>query len=731
MTGVKAYCQNVFGFEYYSNSKDTVLVTKVYPNSPAEKCGLKKGDFLNLLNNIPLSFKSLEDLQKILTAAPIVNNSMTYYRNGFKSFTCSINKAPLQSFEFSCVSENCNNGNCTLQSIRGYKIIGNCKNGIINGEAKFYVNDKLYFSGSVKDNVREGNGIEYNKEYTFEGNYTDGLKEGKGKIIFNDNTSLVGNWIKGNLEGKAELYNTKKELWKKRVYENGKLISEEELKTSIPQVSAKAKELTKSPALVKEILADKDQTSAWDWETYYFNSVNIKKVGLVAMRQKPPLSKSDYKKYGQHVYAKLSPKALEKAVEQCAFENWPEFYKNYKNPDELFKGPFPNLTVEKLFDFQVEKDNGEYKSEYYIYSVIFIRDKKNSYAPKELLSDDGIGFFMCVPKYVIQDTKDKFYSYAPFTMDNFEKVRGFKNWTTKKQVYIFDMESVKESFDAGWIGDSEIKKNLNLNDAELQQLKELCDKKNRPDGLKTNEDIKSAQRNGKFLDAVVYNLLGDESSKILYMPSSENQHLPYSIRPKNNDGWYFCSSSNIDKEAPNEKTRSRILATTDASMDAYRIEQAAREEKMKKDAADLAEWKLNNEFKGVAIYQLSGGNYNNTVDPYSYKVVSIFGPPNQKILQIDRKELDKLVGEDEKSTIKFDYQKGMTEEKAENFITNTTGSHRFSINNNYIYTIPKRDNNSANQKDTYLEELDKQLEENNNQIKKMLIDTQDDKQIKK
>ena len=56
----QAISQNVFGFSYYTNEKDSVVVTRVFKNSPAEKSGLKPGDILNFINDIPLAFKKKE-----------------------------------------------------------------------------------------------------------------------------------------------------------------------------------------------------------------------------------------------------------------------------------------------------------------------------------------------------------------------------------------------------------------------------------------------------------------------------------------------------------------------------------------------------------------------------------------------------------------------------------------------------------------------------------------------
>jgi len=446
----------------------------------------------------------------------------------------------------------------------------------------------------------------------------------------------------------------------------------------------------KDPALTNSILADKQKTSAWNWKTRYFNP---EYKGL-PMRLKPPFTKDDYKKLGSHYGAKVSPDGLKSIVEQCAFENWPLYYKQHLNPSQLFIGPFRNLMVEEVVTFKNEEKSNEYGINNY-YSIIYVSDKLNTHAPKELLSDDGLGFFMCVPAIVLQEGRSNSYIYTPFTLDDFGKKRGFQNWTTKKRVYIHDMNYIDESFDVSLKAtDSEIKNELNITEQELAQLKEWCNIKYRPDDVNTAQKVKDAQRNAKFLDAVVYNLLGSNIGNILYMPTNENLHLPAGMRPKNSDGWYFTSRTNIDQKEPSSSYKNSILATTDASMEQFRKEQAAREEQMRIDAEKLSDWRLNNERKGVAIYQLDGRNYNNNVEPYSYKVVTIFGPPDQKFLEIDRKELNKILGVTEEQIITFRYNIGMNEVDAEKEITSNTGSHRFTINNNYSYTIPKRHNST-------------------------------------
>jgi len=450
----------------------------------------------------------------------------------------------------------------------------------------------------------------------------------------------------------------------------------------------------KDPALTKSILADKAKTSAWGWKTRYFNP---EYKGL-PLRLKPPFTKDIYKELGSHYGAKVSPDGLKNIVEQCAFENWPTFYKQHPNPSQLFVGPFRNLILEEVVTFKNEQKSNEYVLNDN-YTIIYISDKLNSHAPKELLSDDGVGYFMCVPAAMLQEGKSNTYTYNNFTLDDFGKKRGFQNWTTKKRVYVQDMDYIDESFNVSLKAtDTEIKAELNINDQELAQLKEWCNIKYRPDDLNSAQKVKDAQRNAKFLDVVVYNLLGSNIGNILYMPTNENMHLPIGMRPKNSDGWYFTSRTNIDLKEPSTTYKNSILATTDASMEKYSKEQAAREKQMKMDAEKLADWRLNNELKGSMIYQYSNWNYNLKIEEFAYKVVTIFGPPDQDLTKEDEINMDKLVGG--KPAVKV-YKKDFDDVESEQYITKQTGSHRFTVNTSYNYTIPKRYASSSTSTSSY------------------------------
>ncbi|HMV15372.1 MAG TPA: hypothetical protein PKK18_12350 [Chitinophagales bacterium] len=450
----------------------------------------------------------------------------------------------------------------------------------------------------------------------------------------------------------------------------------------------------KDPALTNSILADRAKTSAWGWKTRYFNP---EYKGL-PLRLKPPFTKDMYKELGSHYGARVSPDGLKNIVEQCAFENWPTFYKQHSNPSQLFVGPFRNLIVEEVVTFKNKQKSNEYELND-VYTIIYISDKLNAHAPKELLSDDGLGFFMCVPAAVLQEGKSNTYTYNNFTLDDFGKKRSFQNWTTKRRVYVQDMNYIDESFDVSLKAtDMEIKNELNINDQELAQLKEWCNIKYRPDDLNTAQKVKDAQRNAKFLDVVVYNLLGSNIGNILYMPAKENMHLPIGMRPKNNDGWYFTSRTNIDLKEPSTTYKNSILATTDASMEKYSKEQAAREKQMKMDAEKLADWRLNNELKGSMIYQYSFWNSQLNREDFTYKVVTIFGPPDQDITKEDEINMDKLVGGQPKAIV---YKEDYDDVESEQYITKQTGSHRFSVNTGYNYTIPKRYASSSTNTPSY------------------------------
>ena len=223
----KTKSQNVFGFEYYIDNEENLRIKNILKNSPAEKVGLKVGDYLNFINDIPLSSAPLERISKLFQEIPNNNNELRYYREG-EVYKTIISKVPLSSFEFVCISGNCSNGDCVLESTYGYTIKGKCNNNVISGSAECYNADgSLFYKGNMLNNKFEGNGIQYgSNKSTFEGIFKNGIRQGNGKITNSDNSYLTGFWKDGKIEGNAQFYNANTKQLENRVYKNGKLENE-------------------------------------------------------------------------------------------------------------------------------------------------------------------------------------------------------------------------------------------------------------------------------------------------------------------------------------------------------------------------------------------------------------------------------------------------------------------------------------------------------------------------
>lgn len=742
--------QNIFGFIYYTNEKDSVVVTNVLKNSPADKAGLKTGDLLNFINDVPLSFKSKDVLTKILGETPATNNKLRFYRAPDVKETI-ISKAPFSSFEFSCISGNCNNGECIIEAALGYTIKGKCANGLISGEATMFdENEKLIYKGSVLNNIKQGFGIDYYSKNNarYEGQFAKGIREGSGKYYLSDNSYLQGNWINNKLEGEVAIYDANNQLNEKQNYKDGKkvtdakpVINNTEIVQSRTENSSTPKTInttqstsnynyikaTKNPSIVNSILDAK--TGTWDFDFFSDKFPDAK-----PKKQKPPFEKSDYKSIASA--ANLTPDALKKAVEQCTYENWPSFYKSCQDINALFKSAFRNLIVQNILTFRADKDNGEYRS-YGQYTLIFIQDSENKHAPKELLSDDGIGFFMCVDAEIIQEFANPSYNYTPFTLDKPFKGGGFGNWASKKEVYLLDMVSIEDQYyNSSWnYTDKELQTSLGLTDAEFKKLKDLCDVQNRPDGLKTYQQIKDAQRNAIFADMKAYSLANLGASYLIYVPKDENYHLAQNMQPKSSEGWYFCTKSYVNTNKPDDWYVKRIKTTTDASMQQYRIEQTAREEKMKQDAEAKAAWSSKNKFKGVVIIQYENLMVENMYDRYKYNIITIFAPPSRTVEQSDYSALlDKYRDYYKASGYKYaaiNFEEGMDEVQATEKANELTQTHKFAVNTNFSYTLPEYNNQSSNNNGAWLKKSDEELKEIQKERDKISKEIIEDKTMEK
>jgi hypothetical protein len=84
---------------------------------------------------------------------------------------------------------------------------GNFKdNQLLDGKGKIIKiednGDKTIYEGDIKNMKKEGKGIEKNKDYTYLGSFSDDLRHGKGKIIFNDGEEYYeGDFTNGKMTG--------------------------------------------------------------------------------------------------------------------------------------------------------------------------------------------------------------------------------------------------------------------------------------------------------------------------------------------------------------------------------------------------------------------------------------------------------------------------------------------------------------------------------------------------
>jgi len=88
---MNAKSQNVFGFEYERKSYDQVIVNNVLKNSPADKCGIQKGDYLVSINDDYFGNKNADEIARLFQNAPNSNNTIQFYRKwGFEKFSSHV-----------------------------------------------------------------------------------------------------------------------------------------------------------------------------------------------------------------------------------------------------------------------------------------------------------------------------------------------------------------------------------------------------------------------------------------------------------------------------------------------------------------------------------------------------------------------------------------------------------------------------------------------------------------
>lgn len=65
----KARLDQGFGFKLFIDKNSGPLIGNVDANSPAERCGLRSGDFLIAVNDIPVRYLNYKEIKALLTNA--------------------------------------------------------------------------------------------------------------------------------------------------------------------------------------------------------------------------------------------------------------------------------------------------------------------------------------------------------------------------------------------------------------------------------------------------------------------------------------------------------------------------------------------------------------------------------------------------------------------------------------------------------------------------------------
>jgi hypothetical protein len=184
----------VFGFGYHTNNKDSVKVIRVQGNGPAYTGGLRVNDLLLSVNGINLPGKTKSQIGEILAEAAFTGNQFLVKRNN-ATLTLTIGRDDYTKFEYYCKG-NCDNGECEVESVTGFTIKGQCKNGKVNGNAIMTtVDGRDFYIGDVKDNQITGTGkYFYDNNDIYEGEFLEGQRNGMGTYFFADGKISVGYW---------------------------------------------------------------------------------------------------------------------------------------------------------------------------------------------------------------------------------------------------------------------------------------------------------------------------------------------------------------------------------------------------------------------------------------------------------------------------------------------------------------------------------------------------------
>jgi len=239
-----------------------------------------------------------------------------------------------------------------------------------------------------------------------------------------------------------------------------------------------------------------------------------------------------------------------------------------------------------------------------------------------------------------------------------------------------------------------IGKLYNISDADLDKLFALCDMKYKPAHLNTPQKIRAIiDKNEKqypyeaYLVAHFYGI-DEEIYNIIYLPTSYNIWLPVGVKFEVQDGLYFCVPAALTSGINYYSYENNLAILKGIEEDKI------REKEQQLLAEEHAEWASKNKWKGAVVIQYKNEDATEVSNKYKYNAITIFGPPDREVDEIDLNDLlDKYEFYYKKFGFEYigiKFHKNMNESGAEDLANALTNTHRYSVNTNFNYTLPER-----------------------------------------
>lgn len=202
---VKGNAQKSLGIVFHKNYFNQVVF--VYKKGPADIAGILPGDRVARINGKEMTSSQREGFVEYLRALPD-DVVLEVYRNGSLK-TISIKKEEAANFVNKCVEGDCINGTGIFNS-GGSSYQGQFTDGKRNGTGTYYFTNGDVYTGQIKNDVIEGKGNLKNSNMEYEGEFANNAYEGSGKITLSNGDFLTAVFSNNKIIGTAKM-----------VYKNG------------------------------------------------------------------------------------------------------------------------------------------------------------------------------------------------------------------------------------------------------------------------------------------------------------------------------------------------------------------------------------------------------------------------------------------------------------------------------------------------------------------------------